>query len=107
MGANVQLLDGTGIGTILNDDYVPIHIIQGDDWSSPLEGSVVSTPDNVVTAVGPEGFFIQTPTAIEDGSVVDRSSDHDGMVLYLDVGAVLFTDGFETGDTSMWSAATP
>jgi len=29
------------------------------------------------------------------------------MVLYLDVGAVLFIDGFETGDTSMWSAATP
>ena len=59
-GVNVQILDGSGIGTILNDDPVAIHIIQGAGWSSPLEGSVVTTLANQVTAVGPEGFFIQT-----------------------------------------------
>ena len=66
-GVNVQILDGSGLGTILNDDPVAIHIIQGAGWSSPLEGSVVTTLANRVTAVGPEGFFIQTPIALYDG----------------------------------------
>jgi hypothetical protein len=44
---------------------------------------------------------------ITDDTVPDRSSDHDGMVLFLDVGAVVFADGFETGDTMRWSATTP
>jgi len=67
VGTNAEVLDGTGVGTILNDDDVAIHIIQGAGESSPLEGSVVTTTDNVVTAVGPEGFFIQTPVGDDDG----------------------------------------
>jgi len=94
------------VGTILNDDPVAIHTIQGAGDSSPLDGSEVTTPANVVSAVGPEGFFIQTPDGLDDGNP-DRASDHDGMVLFLDVGSVLFNDGFETGDTTRWSTTTP
>jgi predicted extracellular nuclease len=68
VGTDAEVLDGTGIGTILNDDDVAIHTIQGAGESSPLEGSVVTTADNVVTAVGPEGFFIQTPVGDDDGN---------------------------------------
>jgi predicted extracellular nuclease len=66
-GTDVQILDGQGAATIVNDDPVPIHIIQGAGEVSPLEGSVVETPGNVVTAVGPEGFFIQTRPGSDDG----------------------------------------
>ena len=38
-----------------------IFEIQGNGLASPLVGQVVKTLDNVVTAVGPQGFFIQTP----------------------------------------------
>jgi hypothetical protein len=67
-GTNAEILDGTGVGTILNDDPVPIHIIQGDGWSSPLEGSVVATQHGVVSAIGPEGFFLQTADGLDDGN---------------------------------------
>ncbi|MCL1599579.1 MAG: lamin tail domain-containing protein, partial [Actinomycetia bacterium] len=67
VGVNAEVLDGTGVGTILNDDDVAINIIQGDGESSPLEGSEVTTPGNVITAIGPEGFFIQTPDGFDDG----------------------------------------
>ncbi|MEX1311214.1 MAG: hypothetical protein AB1Z65_12390, partial [Candidatus Sulfomarinibacteraceae bacterium] len=67
VGTNVEILDGDGIGTIVNDDPVAIHIIQGAGESSPLEGSEVTTPGNVITAIGPEGFFIQTPAGSDDG----------------------------------------
>jgi uncharacterized repeat protein (TIGR01451 family) len=65
-GANVG--DGQGAGTITNDD-VPvyaIYTIQGSGAASPYDGQIVTTNDNVVTAVGTEGFFIQTPDASAD-----------------------------------------
>ncbi|RFF29967.1 Ig-like domain-containing protein [Wenzhouxiangella sediminis] len=43
--------------------------IQGAGAASPFAGQVVTTEGNVVTAVGPEGFFIQTPDARADASV--------------------------------------
>jgi hypothetical protein len=42
-----------------------------------------------------------------DDTVPDRATDHDGMVLFLDVGAVLFADGFESSNSTHWSATTP
>jgi len=44
-----------------------IFQIQGAGMSSPHEGSEVRTERNIVTAVGREGFFIQTPDARDDG----------------------------------------
>ncbi|HSK76663.1 MAG TPA: lamin tail domain-containing protein [Thermoanaerobaculia bacterium] len=40
--------------------------IQGSGAASPLAGQSVTTEDNVVTAVGPDGFFLQTPDARAD-----------------------------------------
>ncbi len=67
-GTNAEILDGTGIGTILNDDPVPIHIIQGAGESSLLEGSEVITTEVLVTASGPSGFFIQSESNTTDGN---------------------------------------
>jgi predicted extracellular nuclease len=47
---------------------LPIHAIQGAAGASPVAGSWVMTRDNVVTAVGAAGFFIQTPDARADGN---------------------------------------
>lgn len=65
-GANVG--DGQGVGTITNDDVpvYPIYQIQGSGAASPYDGQIVTTNDNVVTAVGTQGFFIQTPDADAD-----------------------------------------
>jgi predicted extracellular nuclease len=46
-----------------------IFEIQGSGASSPFDGAVVTTLDNAVTAVGTNGFFIQTPAARSDGDI--------------------------------------
>ena len=43
-----------------------IFEIQGSGLTSPFDGQVITTLDNIVTAVGPEGFFMQTPDARDD-----------------------------------------
>ena len=48
---------------------VEIFQIQGSGPASPFAGQVVTTEANVVTAVGPNGFFMQTPDARADGEV--------------------------------------
>jgi len=45
----------------LSAQTVEIHQIQGGGASSPYVGAQVVTPNNIVTAVGPNGFFMQTP----------------------------------------------
>jgi hypothetical protein len=59
--------DGQGLGTINNDDVAltAIHDIQGPGASSPIAGAVV-TVRAIVTAVVPNGFFVQAPDAEVD-----------------------------------------
>lgn len=66
----VNVAKGTGVGTITNDDasVAEIFAIQGTGAASPYAGQIVTTTNNVVTAVGSQGFFIQTPTARDDGN---------------------------------------
>lgn len=52
-------LDGCPIDTVVSD-------IQGSGAASPLEGQLVIV-SGVVTAVGPDGFFVQVPTISSDG----------------------------------------
>ncbi|MBL0165151.1 MAG: hypothetical protein IPP82_16275 [Xanthomonadales bacterium] len=56
--------------TIRNDDIGThaIHDIQGAGASSPIVGQGVNTLGNIVTAIGPNGFFIQDPNP--DGSAM-------------------------------------
>ena len=46
-----------------------IYEIQGAGGASPFAGQVVETLDNIVTALGPDGFFMQTPAGRSDGNV--------------------------------------
>ena len=41
--------------------------IQGSGLASPFAGSAVTTLDNVVTCLAPNGFYVQTPAARTDG----------------------------------------
>jgi len=52
-------------------DPVDLEIfeIQGAGSSSSFDGSPVATNDNIVTVVGPEGFFMQTPSARSDANI--------------------------------------
>jgi hypothetical protein len=43
-----------------------IYDIQGNEPASPHAGSTVQVPDSVVTAVLPNGFFMQTPDSRAD-----------------------------------------
>ncbi|MEX1157893.1 MAG: hypothetical protein WEC79_03055, partial [Thermomicrobiales bacterium] len=48
-------------------ELAEIFEIQGSGAASPFDGQVVTTEANVVTAVSPDGFFMQTPEARSDG----------------------------------------
>lgn len=65
---DVALGDASAVGAILYDIPVAAEIwqITGTGQSSPLLGKPVITHDNVVTAVGPQGFTMQTPDARDD-----------------------------------------
>ncbi|MFV2072942.1 MAG: endonuclease/exonuclease/phosphatase family protein [Thermoanaerobaculales bacterium] len=56
-----------GSASVVAAQAVEIWEIQGDGMSSPIEGQQVTTQGNVVTAVGEDLFFIQTPDARSDG----------------------------------------
>jgi uncharacterized protein len=64
VGATV--VDAQGQGTIVNDDTVPIHAIQGPGTASPLAGTAVTTR-GIVTGVKTNGFFIQSAEVETDG----------------------------------------
>ncbi|HEX7814663.1 lamin tail domain-containing protein [Dyella sp.] len=65
---DVVLARDTAMGAILYDIPVAAEIfqIQGHDQISPLVGKSVKTSANIVTAVGPAGFTMQTPDARDD-----------------------------------------
>jgi len=58
----------SAIGAILYDIPVAAEIwqIQGREQTSPLLGKSVTTTGNIVTAVGPAGFTMQTPDSRAD-----------------------------------------
>ena len=65
---NAIVTDGQGLGTIANDDFTPIHDIQGNGSTSPLVGTSVFTR-GIVTGIksgSSGGFFIQEPDATVD-----------------------------------------
>lgn len=58
----------SAIGTIQDDDIAnrAIHEIQGSGLVSPIAGQRVRLIGDIVTAIGSEGFFVQTPDAAID-----------------------------------------
>lgn len=65
-GAIPTTLSATG--TIQDDDVgtYAIHEIQGSGLASPIVGQRVRTEGNIVTAIGPQGFWMQTPDDATD-----------------------------------------
>jgi uncharacterized repeat protein (TIGR01451 family) len=67
--ANVQVSDGQGLGTIVNDDFSRIHDVQGNGAATPVPGSTV-TVEGVVTSdfqgTNIQGFFLQEEDADAD-----------------------------------------
>jgi VCBS repeat-containing protein len=63
----VAIADGSGTGTIVNDDPIPlaIHDIQGAGHSSPVVGQPVITT-GIVTATDTNGFYLQDPNPDSD-----------------------------------------
>jgi uncharacterized protein len=64
--ASVQVLDGQGLGTIVNDDFTRIHDIQGPLAASPISGATVTLEGIVTGDFQPvandnrlSGFFVQ------------------------------------------------
>lgn len=62
----VQVAPTPGAANLCVSGTYEIWQIQGNGLASPFAGQVVATNDNIVTAVGPQGFFIQTPEARAD-----------------------------------------
>ena len=75
-----NIIIGEGFEAPEPPPVLEIYEIQGNGLTSPVAGEVVESRDNVVTAVGPEGFFMQTPASRSDGDV-DTS---DGIYVFLD-----------------------
>ena len=57
---NAIVVDAIGVGTIINDDILPLTImqIQGENHRSEFEGQPVTT-SGIVTAVDSRGFYLQ------------------------------------------------
>lgn len=66
---------GGGGGAVMAE----IFQIQGNGGASPEVGKLATTENNIVTAVGAGGFFIQTPTASSDN---DADTSDGIFVLY-------------------------
>ncbi|MEM8486341.1 MAG: T9SS type A sorting domain-containing protein, partial [Bacteroidota bacterium] len=71
---------GTENGAVVVGGIAEIFEIQGDSFVSPFENTIVTSENNVVTAVGPEGFFMQTPADRTDG--LENTSD--GIYVFLE-----------------------
>ncbi len=62
-------VDGTSFAGCPSGPAGPVEIfeIQGAGLATPFANFIVTTNDNVVTGVGTNGFFMQTPTGRSDG----------------------------------------
>lgn len=69
---NATVVDGQGIGTIVNDDPIALTImqIQGETHWSQFDGQPVITT-GIVTAVGATGFYLQDPTGDDNARTSD------------------------------------
>ncbi len=71
---------GTENGAVVIGGIAEIFEIQGDGFVSPFENTIVTSENNVVTALGTDGFFMQTPADRTDG--LENTSD--GIFVFLD-----------------------
>ncbi|MGB4858006.1 MAG: ExeM/NucH family extracellular endonuclease [Dokdonella sp.] len=80
---NALIGDGAGLGTILNDDVVKIHDVQGSGAGTPIAPSVVVAVEGVVTASFQganqfSGFFLQE----EDADIDSEPLTSEGIFVF-------------------------
>ncbi|WP_293990059.1 Calx-beta domain-containing protein [Sphingomonas sp.] len=92
---NIAITDDTGVGTILNDDFVALTIaqIQGAGHTSQYVGQPVQTT-GIVTAVDTNGFYMQM--AVGDG---DAATSDAIFVFTSTAPTVVVGDGVTVGGT--------
>jgi uncharacterized protein len=98
------VVDGQGLGTIVNDDvnvctqtFTPIYSIQGSGTATTIPGNV--TTQGVVvgdfeTTAGLQGFYIQDPTGDGDAATSDGLFVFTGAANTVNAGDVVRVTGF-------------
>lgn len=71
---------GTENGVPVSGGIAEIFEIQGSGLTSPFAEAIVTTENNVVTTLRPDGFFIQTPADRTDGD----PATSDGIFVFTD-----------------------
>jgi predicted extracellular nuclease len=79
------LADSSGSATIVNDDIIPIYMVQGSGMTSPFAGQSVRT-QGIVTAIDSNGYYLQDPngdgnSATSDGVFVFTSAAPTGVAI--------------------------
>jgi predicted extracellular nuclease len=64
-----NVIVGSGFDGPQPPPQLEIWEIQGDSTASPYDGEIVEALDNTVTALAPNGFFMQTPTMRTDNDI--------------------------------------
>ena len=97
-------LDEPAPGVLHNDSDADGEVLTAVLVESPLHGTVDLHSD---------GGFLYTPTAAFSGSdsfryrAEDAASQSSETAVVVTIGDLVFADGFEFGDTGMWSATMP
>lgn len=98
VAASINVIDGQGQGTIVNDDFPPapnrIHEIQGSGASTPIGTGIVVTVEGVVTANFQgtnrlSGFFLQEEDADADSDALTS----EGVFIYCNSCPTLVAEG--------------
>lgn len=91
---NAAIVDGTAIGTIVNDDPIALTImeIQGAGHLSAYEGQPVITT-GIVTAVDAGGFFLQDPNGDGNAATSDAVFVYTGSAPAVVVGDAVQVSG--------------
>jgi len=87
------LNDGQGIGTILSDDVLHVHAIQGAGHISPFNGQAVAAVPGIVTAVRSSGFYMQDPEPDADDATSEGIFVYTGTTPTVSVGDFVWVSG--------------
>ena len=85
--------DGQGIGTILGDDVLHVHAIQGAAHLSPFNGQAVAAVPGIVTAVRSSGFYMQDPEPDADDATSEGIFVYTGATPTVNVGDLVWVSG--------------
>ncbi len=101
----------TPVDTARNEPAPGVLDNDSDADGDSLTATLVGLPQHGTVDLDPDGGFVYTPTAGFSGNdgfsyrAEDATSHSAETVVSLSVGNLVFADGFELGDSSLWSAS--